>query len=50
MTNTNFEEGFPQEDIWEKFVDLDEQIFINENILEIKTRGRAFSTKNREKL
>lgn len=42
MTNTNFEEE-NLKDIWEDLVDIDEQIFLNENILEIKTRGRAFS-------
>lgn len=50
MTTTNFEESNGLEDIWENFVDLDEQIFLNENPLEIKTRGRAFNVKNREKL
>lgn len=49
MTKNN-DDMYAMEDIWEKYVDLDEQIFMNENPLDAKLRGRAFSPEDRTKL
>lgn len=39
------------DDIWEKYIDLDENMFMNENPLEAKlVRGRSFSIEDRSKL
>jgi hypothetical protein len=38
------------EDLWSKFVDLDEQVMMQELHLESLTRGRSFSQNDREKL
>lgn len=35
------------EDIFEKYADLDEEIYMNENPLELKVRGRSFSLVDR---
>jgi hypothetical protein len=35
--------GVVLSDIWEKVADMEEQIFMNENPMEMKVRGNSFS-------
>jgi uncharacterized protein YaaW (UPF0174 family) len=35
------------DDMWAKYADLDEEIYMNENPMEMKLRGRSFSNVDR---
>ena len=48
MTNSDHQQVL--EDVWTKFVDLDEQVMMQELHLESLSRGRSFSVDDRTKL